>query len=267
MPTCGRRSIHSPQGSSQRAGIVKKTDAEVPARDCTHSERKRAHALSSPIRRTRVAEPVPRRWRRGTRDDTARSRPGWRTARGSGGTASLGPLRLGPRGARSHYLTLDYLAEVTMSIMQKLKSRNPDGRLRHRLRRRWSGAHPANLPRARASSILANAGGRQPRAPAWKSRPRHHPVTSASEAASAIGIVEGDDILADLPRPAGVRTEELFANMDSGAAARRAILGKVTRAPTSTSAPSPGGPRRWQQGADIVITGRCHRSRPWWSRR
>ena len=40
------------------------------------------------------------------------------------GDSILGPIRLVQEGPL-HYLALDYLAEVTMSIMQKLKSRDP----------------------------------------------------------------------------------------------------------------------------------------------
>ncbi len=41
------------------------------------------------------------------------------------GDSILGPVRLVNEGPLD-YLTLDYLAEVTMSIMQKLKSRDPE---------------------------------------------------------------------------------------------------------------------------------------------
>ncbi|MFM7739856.1 MAG: acyclic terpene utilization AtuA family protein, partial [Planctomycetota bacterium] len=41
------------------------------------------------------------------------------------GDSILGPIRLVNEGPLD-YLTLDYLAEVTMSIMQKLKSRDPN---------------------------------------------------------------------------------------------------------------------------------------------
>ena len=50
------------------------------------------------------------------------------------GDSILGPVRLVHEGPLD-YLTLDYLAEVTMSIMQKLSRRDPAGRLRDRLRR------------------------------------------------------------------------------------------------------------------------------------
>ena len=41
------------------------------------------------------------------------------------GDSIIAPVRLVREGPL-HYLTLDYLAEVTMSIMQKLRSRAPD---------------------------------------------------------------------------------------------------------------------------------------------
>src|ERR1041384_2435245 len=41
------------------------------------------------------------------------------------GDSILGPIRLVREGPLD-YLTLDYLAEVTMSIMQKLRARKPD---------------------------------------------------------------------------------------------------------------------------------------------
>ena len=41
------------------------------------------------------------------------------------GDSILGPVRLVNEGPLD-YLTLDYLAEVTMSIMQKLRSRRPE---------------------------------------------------------------------------------------------------------------------------------------------
>ena len=50
-----------------------------------------------------------------------------RIANGQGfwGDSILGPIRLVEEGPLD-YLTLDYLAEVTMSIMQKLKNRDPE---------------------------------------------------------------------------------------------------------------------------------------------
>ena len=54
------------------------------------------------------------------------------------------------RGGPIDYLMMDYLAEVTMSIMQKQKSRDPRGGLRPRLRSA-DGADPARCRRRKAS--------------------------------------------------------------------------------------------------------------------
>ena len=54
------------------------------------------------------------------------------------------------RGGPIDYLMMDYLAEVTMSIMQKQKSRDPQGGLRPRLRAAH-GADPARRGAAGAS--------------------------------------------------------------------------------------------------------------------
>ena len=54
------------------------------------------------------------------------------------------------RGGPIDYLMMDYLAEVTMSIMQKQKSRDPARRLRARLRAA-DGADPARTSSSAAS--------------------------------------------------------------------------------------------------------------------
>jgi hypothetical protein len=84
-----------------------------------------------------------------------------RIANGQGfwGDSILGPVRLVQEGPLD-YLTLDYLAEVTMSIMQKLKSRKADAGYAtdfvEMLRRL--------LPSLQAKKIkvIANAGGVNP---------------------------------------------------------------------------------------------------------
>ena len=78
------------------------------------------------------------------------------------GDSILGPVRLVREGPLD-YLTLDYLAEVTMSIMQKLRARDPSGGLRDRLRRRMLDRILPELV-AKGIKVVANAGGVNPRA-------------------------------------------------------------------------------------------------------
>ena len=66
------------------------------------------------------------------------------------------------RGGPIDYIGMDYLAEVTLSIMMRQKLKNPDARLRHRLHRlRPPGAAGAA---ERGVRVLTNAGGLNPRA-------------------------------------------------------------------------------------------------------
>src|SRR5678815_972232 len=69
------------------------------------------------------------------------------------------PIQLVERGPID-YLTLDYLAEITMSIMQKQKSRDP----RTGFASDFVGAVARVLPTclARGIKIIANAGGVNP---------------------------------------------------------------------------------------------------------
>ena len=86
-----------------------------------------------------------------------------RIANGQGfwGDSILGPIRLVEEGPLD-YLTLDYLAEVTMSIMQKLKSRDP--------KKGYATDFVSLLDRilptliAKDIKVVANAGGVNPRA-------------------------------------------------------------------------------------------------------
>ncbi len=145
------------------------------------------------------------------------------------------------------YLMMDYLAEVTMSIMQKQRSRNPElgyakdfvplmGRL---------------LPTLvqKGIRVTANAGGVNPEACA------NAVLEQAREAdlggKVTVGVVTGDDLLPRLDDllAAGHR----LSNMDTGEPLE-AVLGSVQSANAYLGA--------WplvdalRQGADIIITGR-----------
>ena len=113
-------------------------------------------------------------------------------------------------GGQVDYLMLDYLAEVTMSILQKQKERDP----RMGYARDFIGAMESVFPAVaeRGVKVIANAGGVNPVAcaEALLAAASTHGVRGKIR----IGVVTGDDILA--------RIDELMAaghelkNMDTG---------------------------------------------------
>jgi hypothetical protein len=160
------------------------------------------------------------------------------------GDSILGPVRLVKEGPLD-YLTLDYLAEVTMSIMQKLKGRDPSKgyatdfvQLLDRI-----------LPEAveKGVKIVANAGGVNPMAckDAVLEVVRKHGLSVK------VAVVEGDDILGNLDEL--MASGEEFKNMDTGEA-----LSAVRDGVTSANVYLGAFPiaEALGQGADIVITGR-----------
>jgi len=124
------------------------------------------------------------------------------------GDSILGPVRLVREGPLD-YLALDYLAEVTMSILQKQKSRKPTAgyatdflALLERI-----------LPQVAQEGIkvIANAGGVNCGAclQAVLDLARKQGIKGLK-----VGIVEGDDVLARIPEL--LAAGEQLANMDDG---------------------------------------------------
>ena len=171
-----------------------------------------------------------------------------RIANGQGfwGDSLLGPIRLVEEGPLD-YLTLDYLAEVTMSIMQKLKLRDPNAGYAtdfvEMLKR--------ILPRCKQKGIkvVANAGGVNPRGCRDAIR---KVVQDLKLKGVKIGIVEGDDILARLPEL--MSGGEEFKNLDTGAPVS-SVLKRLTSANVYIGAKPIAD--ALAQGADVVITGRA----------
>ena len=145
------------------------------------------------------------------------------------------------------YLMMDYLAEVTMSIMQKQRSRNPDlgyakdfvplmGRLLPQIVRR-------------RVKVTANAGGVNPGACAAAVLAEARDLGLAGKV--KLGVVAGDDILDRLP--ALLAAGHTLDNMDTGEPLE-SVLDSVQSANAYLGA--------WplvealERGADIIITGR-----------
>ena len=161
------------------------------------------------------------------------------------GDSILGPVRLVEEGPLD-YLTLDYLAEVTLSIMQKLRGRDPSKgyatdfvKLIDRI-----------LPRIMEKNIrvIANAGGVNPHAckDALMAVAKKHGIKGLK-----VAVVEGDDIFDDLKEI--VAGGETLANMDTGEPLS-GVLDRVTSANVYIGAFPIA--EALSKGANIVLTGR-----------
>ena len=150
-------------------------------------------------------------------------------------------------GGPVDYLMLDYLAEVTMSILQKQKERDP----RMGYARDFIGAMQSVMRAVaeRGVRVIANAGGVNPPACAEAVRAAAREMGFADKV--KVGVVTGDDLLP--------RLDELLAaghelrNMDTGEPLS-AIRDQVMSANAYIgSVPIVDALRR---GANVVITGR-----------
>lgn len=119
------------------------------------------------------------------------------------------PVRLVEDGPLD-YLTLDYLAEVTMSIMQRQKEKNPQAGYARDFVELIDQILPTLVEKN--IKVIANAGGvnAPAAAEALQDVARKHGVNDLK-----IGIVEGDDILSRID--ALLEQGATFENMDTGA--------------------------------------------------
>ncbi len=124
------------------------------------------------------------------------------------GDSILGPVRLCREGPLD-YLALDYLAEVTMSIMQKQRSRNPKAGFATDFLQMLDRTLPDIAQKG--IKVIANAGGVNPGAclDAVLELARKKGIKGLK-----VGIVEGDDILQRIPEL--LAAGEPLANMDDG---------------------------------------------------
>ena len=158
---------------------------------------------------------------------------------------SLDAPRRQVEGGPVDYVMLDYLAEVTMSILQKQKERDPQ----MGYARDFIGAIESMLPAiARGVRVVANAGGVNPIACARAVRA----VLDRHGAASVtIGVVLGDDLLPRIDELVG--SGHALANMETGtplATVRDRVLSANAYLGSTPIVEALG------RGAGIVITGR-----------
>ena len=167
------------------------------------------------------------------------------SAQGFWGDSLEAPRQQVERG-EVDYLMLDYLAEVTMSILQKQKERDPS----MGYARDFVGAVESVVPalRDRGVKIVANAGGVNPQACADAVRGVLHKHDAKSV---KIGVVTGDDLL---PRLDDLLTSgHELRNMDTNEP-----LSRVRDRVLSANAYLGSKPivSALSRGAQVVITGR-----------
>lgn len=167
-------------------------------------------------------------------------------AQGFWGDSMLGPLRLIEEGPID-YLTFDYLAEITMSIMQKQRLRDP--KLGYATDFVKLMGRIAKTCKDKKIKVIANAGGVNLKACLAATKKA---IADAGVSGLKVAIVEGDDILDQLPalRASG----EKFANLDTGEDIST-VIDRLSSANVYIGAKPIAD--ALAQGADIVITGRA----------
>jgi len=167
------------------------------------------------------------------------------------GQGFWGDLQTAPgdqvRGGPIDYLMLDYLAEVTMSIMQKQRARDPTQGYARDFVQVMADILPECV--ARRVRVIANAGGVNPRGCC-------EAVLEVARAADLagrvrVGMVTGDDLMERLDSLLAAGHE--LRNLDTGEA-----LATVRSRVQSANAYIGGGPivAALEQGANVIITGR-----------
>ncbi|HEY4217621.1 MAG TPA: acyclic terpene utilization AtuA family protein [Gemmatimonadaceae bacterium] len=181
----------------------------------------------------------------------SKDKNGERIVRVASGQGFWGDWLEAPRrqveGGDVDYLMLDYLAEVTMSILQKQKERDP----KMGYARDFVGAFESVLPAVakRGVRVIANAGGVNPPACAAAIREvaKKHGVSDAIR----VGVVTGDDLLPRLDEL--MAAGHALAHMETGEP-----LSTVRDRVLSANAYIGSTPiiEALQQNANVVITGR-----------
>ncbi|WP_339799331.1 acyclic terpene utilization AtuA family protein [uncultured Marinobacter sp.] len=162
-------------------------------------------------------------------------------ASGYWGDTALGPKQLLEYG-EVDYLILDYLAEITMSILAKARSRDPEAGYAtdfiDRVMKPWITRIAEKKIR-----VIANAGGVNLQA----CRRALEALAEEAGVTLRIGTVEGDNLLdrADELRSSGLAEMETGASLPDKVMSVNAYLGAFPIAAALDA------------GADIVITGRC----------
>ncbi len=160
-------------------------------------------------------------------------------ASGFWGDSEAGAAQLVQFG-QINYLVFDFLAEITMSLLARARSKSPDAGYAPDFVRVVASLAPEL--KSRGIRVVSNAGGVNPRA----CRDALARQLQSLGIELTIAVVEGDDVLArsDALRAAGVREMFTGAEMRPGLLSANAYLGAQPIAAALDA------------GADIIITGR-----------
>lgn len=161
-------------------------------------------------------------------------------AGGFWGDSDTGPAQLVAKGD-CDYLIMDYLAELTMSILAKARSRDPNAGFATDFVRDVIRPHGREIA-AKGIRIVTNAGGLNPQACA------DAVIRSAEEAGVKlrVAVVTGDDLMPQIERIRAINPTEMFSGiaLPQKLTSLNAYLGAFPIA------------RALATGADIVLTGR-----------
>ncbi|RKZ16448.1 DUF1446 domain-containing protein [bacterium] len=154
-------------------------------------------------------------------------------------------LRRQLEGGPLDVITLDFLAEITMSILQKQLTRNPAAGFARDFVDQLD--EVLELALKQGTIVISNAGGVAPRACA----DAIHGLAAARGLDPRIGVVAGDDVLADLP--GWLKDGVELKNMDDGR-----DYSEIKDLATSANAYFGAAPvvRALERGAQFVVTGR-----------
>ncbi|OVZ59430.1 hypothetical protein CDO44_12545 [Pigmentiphaga sp. NML080357] len=171
-----------------------------------------------------------------------------RLGAGSGfwGDAMDPAMELLEKGALD-YLCFDFLAELTMSLLQRQKLKDPDSGYVPDAVHTMNAMLP--LARERGTRLISNGGGVNPRSAARKIV-EHAQATGLR--GTRVAVVEGDDVLGKLDDI--LASGLTLANLDTGDEDFASIRARVVSANVYTD--SAGIVEGLRGGADVVVAGR-----------
>ncbi len=151
------------------------------------------------------------------------------------------------KGGELDYMSMDYLAELTMALLQRQKLKNPEAGYIPDIVPHLRTLMP--LAREHGTRLICNGGGVNPRAGA-----RRVAETAAEQGlkGTRVALVEGDDVLHRLDEL--LASGETLANMETGDEDFAAIRDRVVAANVYTDASGIAG--ALAEEADVVIAGR-----------